>query len=139
MGHLPFATKTIPYNDLDDNQKKTVDDYMPFIHGFEADGSGDHNFNHLQNFLARIGFFVLSRVDKLVTYRSAAGHSYLNTIEWVISIANIGLANHATELDPTTPHFLLDILQHLGTMQQVQNNIKEYDDVRKEAIKFVEQ
>eukprot|EP00957_Ditylum_brightwellii_P005893 447610-Ditylum_brightwellii.AAC.1 len=80
---------------------------MPFIHGLEADDGGDRNFNHLEN---------------------AAGHSYLNTIEWVLSIANIGLANHASELDPATPPFLFDSLQHVATMQQEQNNIKEYDN-----------
>eukprot|EP00957_Ditylum_brightwellii_P081633 6209916-Ditylum_brightwellii.AAC.1 len=117
MGHLPFAARTIPYHDLDDNQKKTVYDSMSFIHGFEADGGGDHNFNHLQNFLGHIGFFK-SKVEKRVTYCSAAGHSYLNAIEWVMTIANIGLAKHATEFDPATPPFLLDILQHVGTMQQ---------------------
>eukprot|EP00957_Ditylum_brightwellii_P189753 14444800-Ditylum_brightwellii.AAC.1 len=54
MGNLPFAAKTIPHHDLDDNQKKTVDDSMPLIHGFEASGGGYCNFNHLQNFLAYI-------------------------------------------------------------------------------------
>eukprot|EP00957_Ditylum_brightwellii_P008887 673228-Ditylum_brightwellii.AAC.1 len=55
-----------------------------------------------------------------------------------MSIANIGLANHATEFDPAIQPFLLDILQYVGTMQQVQTDIKEHDDVRKEAIKFIE-
>eukprot|EP00957_Ditylum_brightwellii_P076311 5800182-Ditylum_brightwellii.AAC.1 len=33
---------------------------------------------------------------------SAAGHSYLNTVEKAMVIANIGLANHADCLDPGT-------------------------------------
>eukprot|EP00957_Ditylum_brightwellii_P190675 14515143-Ditylum_brightwellii.AAC.1 len=43
-----------------------------------------------------------------------------------MSIANIGLANHAIELDLATPPFLLDILQHVVTMHQVHGH--GYDD-----------
>ena len=47
-------------------------------------------------------------IENTNAHQSAAGHSYLNTIERAMSNINIGLANYATCLDPDSPQFLLD-------------------------------
>eukprot|EP00957_Ditylum_brightwellii_P047085 3575630-Ditylum_brightwellii.AAC.1 len=54
-----------------------------------------------------------------------------------MAIANMGLANHTTHLDPDTPPFLSDILCNTNSIKQLQDVIAEYDAVRKEASKFV--
>ena len=115
---LPEALLNLVYESLPQPQRKSVHDAMPFVIGFEADGGGDRNFMHLQNFLAIVVFFPVAKCDKLVVYRSAAG---LNTIEQTISIINIGLANHSTCLDPDSPPFLLDILSNCGSMKRVRD------------------
>ena len=136
---LPEASLNIAYESLPQQQQQSVDDAMPFVIGFEVDGGGDRNVMHLQNFLAIIAFVSVAKCDKLVVYRSAAGHLYLylNTIERAISIINIGLANHTTCLDPDSPQFLLDILSNCGSMKQLRNVLVDYDSVLVEALKFL--
>eukprot|EP00957_Ditylum_brightwellii_P025725 1947078-Ditylum_brightwellii.AAC.1 len=113
------------------------DDAMSYINWFEADGGGDHNFNHLQNFCVHLAFFILSKADKLMMYQSDDWHSYINALERLMAIAYIGIANHTTRLDPDTPMLLLDIIHNTNSMKQVQDAIAEYEAVRKDAIKLV--
>ena len=127
------------YCDLPKSQKDIVDDLMPFVLGLEADGGGDRNHMHVQNWLAHLALQLVIKSDKLFSYRSVAGYSYLNAIERGMSIANVGFANHATCLDPNTPEFLMDVIGNASTMKQVREIVAEYDSLVCEALKFVRQ
>ena len=78
-GGLPEGMEDIDYNNLNQDQKAIVDEAMPFLFQLESDGGGDHNFMHFQNACSDIALFAVMQCDKLVHYRCAAGHSYLNS------------------------------------------------------------
>jgi len=89
MKQLFDALLRTSYQDLYEAEQKTVDDAMPYIHWFKVDGGGDCNFNHFRHFFTHLAFFILSKVDKPVIYRSATGHSYLNTVEKVMAVVRL--------------------------------------------------
>eukprot|EP00957_Ditylum_brightwellii_P175112 13332562-Ditylum_brightwellii.AAC.1 len=137
MKQFPDILLHTSYHASPATEQRAVDNATPCMHWFEADGGSDCNFNHFQNFCVHLAFFILSKVDKLVMYQSDAMHLYLNTVERLMVIVNIELANHATCLDPDTSLFLLDTICDTNSMKQVQDVIAKYEVVRKDAIKFV--
>eukprot|EP00957_Ditylum_brightwellii_P102262 7795400-Ditylum_brightwellii.AAC.1 len=128
MKQLPDTLLHTSYQILPDTEQRVVDGVMPYIHWFGVGFGSNCNFNHFQNFCVHLVVFILSKVDKLVMFQSAARHSYLNTVERLMSIENIGLTNHATCLDPDIPLFLLDILCITNSMKQTDGSVVSNDE-----------
>ena len=126
----------IKYKDLCAPQQELVDDFMPFVFGYEVDGGCDHNNTNFQNMLAYIGGFFLTRCDRNFIYRGCPGHSYLNTPERAMPLFNLVLANHSCSIDPNTPPWLRKILHGCTSMNQVRISIAEHDAELVKAIEF---
>ena len=123
---LPETCRHIKYKDLCAPQQELVDDFMPFVFGYEVDGGCDHNNTNFQNMLAYMGGFFLTRCDRNFIYRGCPGHSYLNTPERVMPLFNLVLANHSCSIDPNTPFWLRKILHGCTSMNQVGMSIAEH-------------
>lgn len=74
--------------------------------------------------LSLIAVFKILRLDMLIAARTAPGQSWLNPVERVMSLLNIGLQNCATERAACTEEF-----------EQILHKCNSMADVRKEADK----
>ncbi len=104
----------------------------------ECDGGPDHNLTHLSNQLALFGLFLQGDMDKLCATRGCAGLSYLNTAERPMSLLTLGQSGLATQLDPTKPDFLNELLRNASSMKLIRQNITEYDELLPIAIAALE-
>ena len=76
----------------------------------QVDGGSDHNWSgvepgdkasgRVQNKLALVALLLATGADRLVAYRNAGGHSFMNAAERAMGILNLALTGTAHDCDP---------------------------------------
>ena len=93
---------------------------------FETDGDPDYSTTFTNNQLYNFVLFLLHRVDEFsVIYRHLVS-SFINTIERIISVLNIGLDNFTLNIEGEQ-WFMNNLLVRTASMQVFWNVINYYD------------
>lgn len=131
LDYLRSKAMKLAKADSEDEVEEITDEimnkYMPYVALLETDGGPDHNLKFLHNILSLLALFKLGNMDKLVAVRGCPGLSYLNTVERCMAILNLGLANLALVIDPTSPEWLFDVLEGCGSMKEVRSAVALHD------------
>jgi hypothetical protein len=96
----------------------------------KTDGGPDRNPQYASVQLAYTALSVLLGIPKLVVMRTAAGHSFTNPVERVMSVINQGLQGVTTARGRCEPHTEA-VLQNCNSMKDMRKALQQADGARR--------
>lgn len=123
----PFRNAAVMIHDADPNN--------PILFKY-SDGGVEHRNVLIKVQLSLIAVFKILNLDLLVAARCAPGQSWVNPVERVMAILNIGLQNVATERDKSS-HEIEAILKRCGSMAEIRKTAETNPELRDAWAKSV--
>ena len=106
-------------------------EHIPFVLINATDGGGDHKNTSIQNQAAQLSLVILFDLHTNISTRNALGGSYINAIERVMCVLNLGLQHMSWARDKCMDKDVKKTVSSCSSMSALREKGKYHSIIKK--------